>query len=123
MISEMSYKQAKRTFNPERTDLIKVVAIDVRIYTEQSAHDGAHRVFECSGKRHPCVLVRGAETKSSGERRTDGVWEDGLIVEKILGPVHEGINILRRGKLCGALVAHAIFPEVFVSRLMRVQLS
>ena len=46
----------KRTFNAEGTDLIKVVAVYVRIYTEQSAHDGAHRFFERSGKRHACGL-------------------------------------------------------------------
>jgi hypothetical protein len=50
-------------------------------------------------------------------RSTDGVWEDSLVVEDILSPVHESINIFGRRKLCGAFVAHAIFPKVFVSSL------
>jgi hypothetical protein len=65
----MSYKRAKHTFNPERTDLIKVVAVYVRIYTEQSAHDGAHCLFECSGKWHAYALLR-------REAYTKSKWQD-----------------------------------------------
>lgn len=46
---------------------------------------------------------------------TDGVWEDGLVIEDALRPVHERVDIFGRGKLRWALVAHAIFPKVFVS--------
>lgn len=46
---------------------------------------------------------------------TDGIREDGLVVEDILGPVHEGVDVLGRGKLRGALVTYAVFPKVLVS--------
>jgi hypothetical protein len=46
---------------------------------------------------------------------TDGVREDGLVVKDTLGPVHKRINIFGSGKLRGAFVAHAVFPQVFVS--------
>ncbi len=46
---------------------------------------------------------------------TDRIREDGFVVKDILSPVHESVDILGRGKLRGALVAHAVFPEIFVS--------
>lgn len=49
------------------------------------------------------------------EEGTDGIREDGLVVKDTLGPVHKGVNIFGSGKLRGALVAHAVLPEVFVS--------
>jgi hypothetical protein len=51
--------------------------------------------------------------------RTDGIREDGLVVEDVLGPVHEGVDILGRGKLRGALVTYAVFPEVLVSDFVK----
>ena len=36
----------KHTFDAERADLVKVVAIYMRVHAEQSSHDGAHGVFK-----------------------------------------------------------------------------
>jgi len=91
--------RVKVGFDAERADLIKVVAVYVRVHAEQSSHDGAHGVFERPRERH-----------------TDRIREDGLVIEDILGPVHEGVDILGRGKLRGALVTHAVFPKVLISR-------
>lgn len=56
---------------------------------------------------------RGKTGKTGG--RTDGIREDGLVIKETLGPVHKGVDIFGSGKLRGAFVAHAVFPEVFVS--------
>jgi hypothetical protein len=32
------------TFNPKRTNVVKVITIDVRVYPEQSSHYRFHRV-------------------------------------------------------------------------------
>jgi hypothetical protein len=61
--------------------------------------------------------------RNKTEDHTDSIREDSLVVEDILSPVHEGVDILRRGKLCGTLVAHAVFPEIFVSDSKRTRLS
>ena len=37
----------KRTFDAKRADLIKMIAVNVRIHAEQSSHNGAHSVLEC----------------------------------------------------------------------------
>jgi len=42
----------KHTFDAERADLIKVIAVYVRVHAEQSSHDGAHGVFERPRERH-----------------------------------------------------------------------
>ena len=67
VIREMDHKRGERTFNPKRTDLIKVVAVYVCVHTEQSAHDSAHGVFECSGEWHAYILVR---ARTSEHERT-----------------------------------------------------
>src|SRR5260221_14670946 len=50
---------------------------------------------------------------------TDGIREYGLVIEDVLGPVHEGVDILGRGKLRGALVTYAVFPKVLVSDFVK----
>jgi hypothetical protein len=50
---------------------------------------------------------------------TDSIREDGFVIEDILSPVHEGVDILGRGELRGALVTHAVFPKVFVSDFVK----
>ena len=47
--------------------------------------------------------------------RTDLVGKDGLVLEEVLCPVHERIDIVRGRELGGAFVLVAIFPQVFVS--------
>ena len=76
------------------------------------------------GNGTPAVSVRGGvEAPRTLGGYTDGIREDSLVVEDILAPVHEGIDVRGRGKLRRAFVAHAIFPEVFVSRNIKVQSS
>ena len=48
---------------------------------------------------------------------TYGIRKDCLIVQDILCPVHEGVNVIRRSKLRGALVAHPVLPKILVSDL------
>ena len=68
------------------------------------------------GNDTPTPSISGAEFRDNNMRgHTDRIREDGFVVEDILSPVHEGVDILGRGKLRGALVAHAVFPEIFVS--------
>lgn len=110
--------RVKRTFNAERADLVKVVGVYVRIHAKQSSHNSAYSVLECPGERHTCGFHQrrcGERKKRKTRRSTDGIREDGLIVEETLGPVHKGVNIFGSWKLRGAFVAHAVFPEVFVS--------
>ena len=47
MEEEAHDNRVKRTFDAERADLIKVVAVYVRIHAKQSSHNGAHSVLEC----------------------------------------------------------------------------
>ena len=42
----------KHTFDAERTDLVKVVTVYMRVHAEQSSHDGAHGVFKRPRERH-----------------------------------------------------------------------
>ena len=67
------------------------------------------------GNDTPTPFISGAEKTWKPGRRTDGIREDGLIIKDTLGPVHKGVNIFGSRKLRGAFVAHAVFPEVFVS--------
>ena len=46
---------------------------------------------------------------------TDRIWEHRLIVEDILCPVHERIDVLRCRQFRRTLVLLPIFPEVFIS--------
>lgn len=49
----------RHTFDPKSADLIKVIAVYVRVYAEQSSHDSAYRIFECTRERDACTFVRG----------------------------------------------------------------
>jgi len=112
---ERGGNRVKRTFDAERADLIKVVAVYVRIHAKQPSHNGAHSVLECPRERHTYAFhQRRGKTGKTGIS-TDGIREDGLIIKDTLGPVHKGVNIFGSGKLRGAFVAHAVFPEVLVS--------
>jgi hypothetical protein len=66
------------------------------------------------GTTHLRPSSAGGKTGGKG-RSTDGIREDGLVIKDTLGPVHKGVNIFGSRELRGAFVAHAIFPEVFVS--------
>jgi hypothetical protein len=50
---------ARRTFDPKSTDLIKMIAVYVRVHAEQPSHDGAYGIFECTRKRDAYAVVRG----------------------------------------------------------------
>lgn len=50
----------------------------------------------------------------SNKKRTNLVWEDPLVIENVLRPVHQSVDVVRRSKLGGPLVLDAVFPEVFV---------
>ena len=52
---------------------------------------------------------------------TYGIRKDSLIVQYVLCPVHECVDVVWRGKLCGALVAHPIFPKILVSEINNSQ--
>ncbi len=68
------------------------------------------------GTTHLTPSISGAESRDNNMGgHTDRIREDGFVVKDILSPVHESVDILGRGKLRGALVAHAVFPEIFVS--------
>lgn len=41
-----------RTFDPQRTYLVKVIAVKMRVDTEQPSCDGLDGFFECTGKRY-----------------------------------------------------------------------
>jgi len=58
----------KHTFDAERADLIKVVAVYVRVHAEQSSHDGAHGVFECPRERHTYIHPFVSSAKKKGSR-------------------------------------------------------
>ena len=45
---------------------------------------------------------------------TDLVWEDGLVVEETLDPVHECVDVVGCRELSRSFVRHAVFPEIFV---------
>jgi hypothetical protein len=60
-------------------------------------------------------LISGAAEKTEQKESTDRIREDGLVIEETLGPVHKGVNIFGSRELRRAFVAHAVFPEVFVS--------
>ena len=109
----------KHTFDAERADLIKVVAVYVRVHAEQSSHDGAHGVFERPRERHTYNPSSATQKTGITGGCTDSIREDGLVIEDILGPVHEGVDILGRGKLRGALVTYAVFPKVLVSDFVK----
>ncbi len=49
----------RHTFDPKSTDLIKMIAVYVRVYAEQPSHDGAHGIFECTREWDACAFVRG----------------------------------------------------------------
>ena len=49
---------------------------------------------------------------------TDLHWEDPLVVQDVLRPVHERVDVLGRGQLRRLLVPHPVFPQVFVSAQM-----
>jgi hypothetical protein len=102
-----------------------MVGVYVRIHAKQSPHNSAHSVLERPRERHTYARRQECRERKIGITGgyTDRIREDGLVVEDILGPVHEGVDILGRGKLCGSLVAHAIFPEIFVSGSERPRLS
>ena len=55
------------------------------------------------------------QAKTGIEARTHLAWEDLLIIQQSLRPVHERVDVLRRGQLRCLLVPYAVFPEVFVS--------
>ena len=115
MERESSYgKMIERTFDPERANLVKVVAVYVRVHSKQSPHNRAHGVLERSGECHTYDLVVSGRNQEQWEGNTDGIGEGGLVVEEILGPVHQGVDIFRRRELRWALVPDAILPEVFV---------
>jgi hypothetical protein len=63
--------------------------------------------------------------KRMGVRRLGGstysIRKDSLIVQYVLCPVHECIDVVRRSKLRGTLVAHPILPKVFVSEIYNGQ--
>ena len=67
------------------------------------------------GTAHLTPLISGENWGNWNERSTDGIREDGLVIEETLCPVHKGVDIFGGRELRGAFVAHAVFPEVFVS--------
>ena len=53
---------------------------------------------------------------------TYGIRKDSLIVEYVLCPVHECVDVVWRSKLCGAFVAHSILPKILVSEIYNSQI-
>ena len=67
------------------------------------------------GNDTPTPFISDTAGRTGRTGSTDGIREDGLIIKETLGPVHKGVDIFGSGKLRGAFVPHAVFPEVFVS--------
>ena len=65
--------------NSKSTNLIEMIAIQMRIYSEQPPRNHAHRLAEIAWK---------------GD--TDLVWEYSLIIQEALHPVHHRVDILGR---------------------------
>ena len=47
--------------------------------------------------------------------RTDLIREDGLVIEKSLRPIHQGIDIFWSRQLGWPLVLDSVFPQIFVA--------
>ena len=62
-----------------------------------------------------CRQRRIGITRKGGS--TYGIGKDSLIVQNVLCPVHEGVDVIRRSKLRRALVAHTVFPKILISYL------
>lgn len=90
-------KIQEHTFNPQSTYLIEMIAIYVSVHPEQSPHDRSHGVSEVPR-----------------ERNTDFVREGCLVIEDILSPVHQCIDVFRGRKFGWPFELDTVFPEVFV---------
>lgn len=49
-------------------------------------------------------------TQQKGTIQTNFVWENGFVLEKILCPVHECVDILRGREFSRSFILVAIFP-------------
>lgn len=45
----------RRTFDAQRADVVKVVAVQVRVHAEEPPEQRAHRVAEVSREGHACM--------------------------------------------------------------------
>lgn len=82
---------------PELHHLGEVLVVDVCIDTEQALQDGLGDGQEVLGERHANL---------GGEQR--------LIIQLVLHPGHEVVNVLGRGALDGLLHRVAVSPVVLV---------
>jgi len=86
-------------FNPKSANLIKVIAVDMCIYTEQPSYNCPYLIAE--------VL---------GEGYTYLIGENGFVIKKVLRPVHECVDIFGGRQLRGTFVSNAVLPEILVTR-------
>ena len=84
-------------FGREEHDVLKVRVVDVCIHSEQTLEDDFYDCF-----------------KVSWERNTKGTRENFFVVELILDPSHEEVNVFAGGDLEWRLHVVAISPEVLV---------
>lgn len=42
------------------------------------------------------------------------IWEDVLVVQDVLSPIHQSVDVLWSWKLCRPLVLDTVFPQVLV---------
>jgi len=95
---EVPVARVQMRFNSQRAYMVEVVAVYMRIDPEEPTHNGAYCVAEISGKRYANL-----------------VWENVLVVKNALRPVHQGIDVVRGGKLRWSLVLDSVLPEILVS--------
>jgi len=106
------------TFYSQGAYLVKVVAVQVGVDSEQSSGNGFDYIPEVTRERHAYIPLISGYPFMTVHLRTDLVREDRLVVQKTLGPVHERIDIIRGRKFGRALVLDTILPEVLKSAFM-----
>lgn len=102
-----------------------MVAIDMSVDTEQPPNNGANSVPEIAGKRDACsvlgfflnkkkVDVEASQKKDGEDDCTYLIWEDVLVVQNALSPVHQRVDVFWSGEFGRLLVLHAVFPQVLI---------
>ena len=84
-------------FFTERIDLLHMVMVDVGVDTKHSTED-----------------VLDVQLEFLGERDVDGGGKDLLIIELVLDPAHQTVNVLGSGDLEGLLHLDSIGPMILV---------
>ena len=70
-----------------------MITVDMRVYSEQATGDRPHCVTEIPGERHTCALLSDRGKVVGPCSPTDLIGENGIIIQQILRPIHQGIDI------------------------------